>query len=104
MFDFLSQKFSSIFSKITGPARLTEKNITDAINQVEQALLEADVPHKLIQQFIQSIKDDALGQKVFQSIKPGEQLIKIVHDKLLHFLGGKQAQFSFQIPSVVMVM
>ena len=104
MFDFLSQKFSSIFSSITGQGRLTEQNIAQAIDQVEQALLEADVPHELIKQFTQSIKEESLGKRVLQSIKPGEQLIKIVHDKLLNFLGGKQAQFSFQLPSVVMVM
>lgn len=105
MFDFLSNKFSSIFSRITGQDTLTEKNIDEALEKVRNALLEADVPHRLIETFSNSIKDEVIGKKVLASLKPGEQLIKVVHERLLYFLGGKTTNnFSFQIPSVVMVM
>lgn len=105
MFDFLSGKFSSLFNNLTGQARLSEKNIQDTIETIKESLLEADVPYKLIEQFIESIKADVLGQKVLGSLKPGEQFVKVVHDRLLEFLGGKDSQtFVFKSPAVVMVM
>jgi signal recognition particle subunit SRP54 len=106
MFDFLSQKFSGILSWVKGKGRLTEKNIADAVSQVREALLEADVPYDLVETFLSQIKEDIVGKKVQSSLNPGEQLIKIVYDKLLAFLGGKNALVlsTFQIPSIVMVM
>ena len=105
MFDFLSQKFSSIFSKLTGKAKLTEENIEEALQKVQDALIGADVPYDIVQEFTQSVKTEVLGQKVTKALKPGEQFIKIVHERLLAFLGGDGGTtFSFQIPSVVMVM
>ncbi len=104
MFDFLSNKFSTIFSRITGQHRLTEKNIDETFDKVKEALLEADVSYQLVETFIESIKTEVIGQKVLSSLKPAEQLIKVVHEKLLAFLGGSSVSFSFQLPSVVMVM
>lgn len=106
MFDFLSEKFSSIFSRLTGKGSLTEENLQDAILKVKDALLEADVPYKLIEEFVESIKADMIGKKVVKSIKPSDQFIKIVHERLLYFLGAEasEAEFSLQIPSTVMVM
>jgi len=105
MFDFLSQKFSSIFSKITGKSKLTDDNVQEALQKVKDALIEADVPYDIVQEFTESVKKEVLGQKVTKALKPGEQFIKIVHQRLLHFLGGDSSStFSFQIPSVVMVM
>lgn len=105
MFDFLSNKFSSIFTKITGQSRLTESNIEETLTQIKESLLEADVPYNLIEKFIDSVKADIIGQKVIGSLKPGEQLVKVVHERLLTFLGGKnQSPFAFQLPSVVMVL
>lgn len=106
MFDFLSKKFSSIFSKLTGQDKLTEKNIDDILLKVNEALLEADVPYDVVQDFIQKIKKEAIGQRIFASLKPSEQFVKIVHDKILEFLGGSASQvnFVFDIPSTVMVM
>ena len=106
MFDFLSKKISSIFTRLTGQDRLTEKNMDETLSKVYDALLEADVPYEVVQAFISEVKADALGKKVFSSLKPGEQLLKIVHDKLLQFLGGQTTEnyFSFQIPSVIMMI
>jgi len=104
MFDFLSNKFSSIFSRLTGKGHLTEKNLQETLNFVTDALIEADVPYDLAQKFIASLKSEAIGKKVLSSVKPGEQFIKIVHDKLISFLGGRQELYSFQIPSVIMIM
>jgi signal recognition particle subunit SRP54 len=105
MFDLLSQKFSNIFSKITGKGSLTESNISEAILKVRDALIEADVPYHLVEEFTESIKKEAVGQKVVTSLNPGEQFIKIVHQRLVYFLGGTgDSNFSFQIPSTIMVM
>lgn len=105
MFDFLSNKFSSLFEKLSGQRTITEQNIQDTLTQVKESLLEADVPYDLIEQFVDSVKTEVMGQKVLSSLKPGEQLVKVVHERLLHFLGGKSnTEFSFQLPSVVMVM
>ncbi len=105
MFDFLTNKFSSIFSKITGKGTLTENDVADVLAKVKDALIEADVPLSLVETFCNDIKNEVVGQKVLTSLKPAEQLIKVVHDRLKSFLGGQDAvPFTFQLPSVVMVM
>ncbi|MCF7799484.1 signal recognition particle protein [Candidatus Babeliales bacterium] len=106
MFDFLSKKFSNVLSWVKDKGRLTEQNIQEAVNQVKEALLEADVPYELIEDFLTKVKNEIIGQKVQTSLNPGQQLIKVVHDQLLEFLGGKSAipLTNFQIPSVIMVM
>ena len=106
MFDFLSNKFSSIFSRFKADTRLTEENIQDALTKVHDALLEADVPYEVVEQFIKEVRQEVVGTKLVSSVKPSEMLLKIVHDKLLSFMGGASGEgaFAFEIPSVVMVM
>ncbi|HSC25450.1 MAG TPA: signal recognition particle receptor subunit alpha [Candidatus Babeliales bacterium] len=104
MFDFLSQKFSSLFSDLEITKKLTEQNIKDALETVEQALLEADVPYGVVQTFIISVKNDVIGQNVVGTLKPAEQLMTIVHNKIVEFLGGDDSASSFSRPSTVMVM
>lgn len=106
MFDFLTTKFSSIFQKITGDSKLTEKNIDGALKSVHDALLEADVPFEVAQAFIAELKEAAVGQKVWAAMKPHEQFIKIAHDTVTRFLGGasEEKQFKFEQGSVVIVM
>lgn len=106
MFDFLSEKFSSIFSRLTGVGRLTEKNIDEVLQKVHDALIESDVPYEVVLAFVKEIKNEIVGKKILSSLKPAEQLVKIVHDKILFFLGGQviDSSFSFQIPSIIMVM
>lgn len=105
MFDFLSSKFSSIFNRFTGKNVLSQMDVDHALLQVKEALLEADVPYQLVEQFCEEINKDVAGQKLIGSVKPNEQLIKVVHDRMVSFLGGKQdVPFSFQIPSIIMVL
>jgi signal recognition particle subunit SRP54 len=104
MFDFLSQKFSSIFSSLQNKKALQEGDVDAALEQVKHALLEADVPYDLVEEFANQIKQEVVGQKVVASLKPAEQLLTVVNDKLISFLGGQTVTASFQIPSVVMVM
>lgn len=106
MFSFLSQKFSGILGWLNNKGRLTEENIIEASGRVREALLEADVPLEIIEAFLQEINNDVVGKKVHSSLNPGQQYIKIVHDKLLQFLGGTStlSTISYQIPSMIMVM
>lgn len=106
MFDFLSGKFSAIFSSLRGSGRLTDEAIKKALSSVSDALLEADVPYDIVQTFVGEIKQEVAGKKLTGSLKPDEQLMKVVYDKVLHFLGGvtQETVFTFDIPSVIMVM
>lgn len=104
MFDFLSQKFSSLFSGLESTKKLTEQNIQEALETVQEALLEADVPYGVVQTFIASVKNDVVGQKIVGALKPAEQLMTVVQRKIIDFLGGDDATSSFSFPSTVMVM
>lgn len=106
MFSFLSQKFSGILGWLNNKGRLTEENINEAVTRVREALLEADVPLNIVEVFLDQITQEALGKKIYTALNPGQQFIKIVHEKLLDFLGGKNAlsAITFQIPSVIMIM
>src|SRR5579872_3936604 len=104
MFDFLSQKFSSLFSSLENSKTLTEHNIQDALNQVQEALLEADVPYSVVQTFISVVKSDVVGRRITASLKPAEQLLQIVQTKIIEFLGNDNAPFSLSGPSIIMVM
>lgn len=106
MFDFLSQKFSGVLGWLKNRGRLTEENINEAVTQVKEALLEADVPFDIVEAFLAEVQQEIVGGKLQKALNPGQQMIKIVHDKVLDFLGGKNtlSTVSFQIPSVIMVM
>ncbi len=106
MFGFLSEKFSSVLGWLKNKSHLTQDNIEEAVKQVRDALLEADVPYGVIEDFLSQVKQEAVGLKIHQALNPGQQFIKVVHDKVLEFLGGRQsfASVSLPIPAVVLVM
>jgi len=91
MFDSLSEKLQSVFKNLRGYGKLTEKNVADALREVRLALLEADVNYKVAKDFIEKTKTRALGQEVLNSVTPGQQIIKIVHDELVALMGGTDA-------------
>lgn len=104
MFDFLSQKFSGIFSSLKTTKTLTDGAIVGALDDVTNALLEADVPYNLVTEFVESVRKEALGQTTLKKVKPEEQFVKIIYDKLVEFFGGQTVAVNFAIPSVIMVM
>ncbi|OQA36256.1 MAG: Signal recognition particle protein [Candidatus Dependentiae bacterium ADurb.Bin331] len=106
MFDFLTEKFSSVFSRLTGQRYLTETNIAQTLEKVHEALIEADVPFSTVNAFIEQLKQEVVGKKVLTTLNPGEQFIKLVHDKLVSFLGAVPGndQFLFNKKSTVLVM
>jgi len=103
MFDFLTQKFSSIFTQFGKNKKFTPENVQEALKSIEDALLEADVPYALVQTFLESVRADVVGQDIAKAAKPADQLLKVVHDRLVAFLGGaSDTKISFS--GVVMVM
>lgn len=105
MFDFLTNKLSSAFSHLTGQAYLSEKNISETLTKVREALIQADVPFGAVEKFIAEIQQEVVGQKVLKSLKPSEQFIDVVHKKLVTFLGGQnKASLELKLPTTIMVM
>jgi len=91
MFDSLSQKLQNAFRNLRGLGKISEANAGDALREVRMALLDADVNFKVARDFIEDVKTQALGQEVVQSIQPGQQIIKIIHDELVKLLGSSNA-------------
>ncbi len=89
MFDSLSQKIQDTFRKITGKGKLSEENIQDALKEIRVALLEADVNFKVVKDFINNVKQEAVGQELTKGLNAGQQLVKIVNDRLVEMLGGE---------------
>jgi len=91
MFDSLSGKLQNAFRNLRGLGKISESNVTDALREVRMALLEADVNFKVARDFIERVKTKALGAEVVQSVQPGQQIIKIIHDELVDLLGSTNA-------------
>jgi signal recognition particle subunit SRP54 len=91
MFDSLSSKLQSVFRNLRGLGRISESNVSDALRDVRLALLDADVNFKVARDFIESVKQKAIGQQVIQSVQPGQQIIKLIHDELVELLGAENA-------------
>lgn len=105
MFDSLSNKLGSIFSKITSRGVLNEKDIDEAMREIRIALLEADVSLPVVKDFISHVKEQALGEKVVRSIQPGQMVVKIVHDELKKLLGDESTGLNFNaVPPVCILM
>src|SRR5881275_2916037 len=85
MFDSLSGKLQEAFKNLRGLGKISETNVGEALREVRLALLEADVNFKVARDFIERVKAKAIGQEVTQSIQPGQQIIKIIHDELVDF-------------------
>ena len=89
MLDSLSDRLNTIFRKLKGHGKLTEKNIEDGLKEVRMALLEADVHYRVVKSFIGDIKERAMGQEVLESLTPGQQVIKIVNETLTELMGAR---------------
>lgn len=106
MFDALTDRLGGVFDGLLGRGALSEKDVTAALREIRVALLEADVALPVVKEFIASIKDDAIGEDVIRSVKPGQQVVKIVHDGLVKLLGGEEAETGLRVdnpPAVVMM-
>jgi signal recognition particle subunit SRP54 len=105
MFDSLSGKLQDAFRNLRGLGKISESNVSDALREVRLALLEADVNFKVARDFIERVKTKSIGQEVVQSIQPGQQIIKIIHDELVELLGSANAGLQLSgNPSCVMMV
>ena len=106
MFDQLSDRLNAIFSRLTGRGRLSENDVSEVMREVRIALLEADVSLPAAKEFVNKIKEKAIGADVMASLSPAQTIVKIVHEELVELLGGAEArlQFSDAPPSVIMLV
>ena len=106
MFESLSKKLEGVFKNIRGQGKLTEKNMKDSLQEIRMALLEADVNYKVVKEFINDVQAEATGQKVIESIQPGQMIVKIVHDELVKLMGGfnEPLRMAEKAPTIIMMV
>jgi signal recognition particle subunit SRP54 len=106
MLENLSNKLQKILRDLRGQGRVSERHIDATTREIRNALLDADVHFKIAKEFVQRVKERALGQAVIESLTPGQQVVKVVRDELIELLGGSQAelQFSKQPPTVCLLV
>ncbi|AMC13196.1 signal recognition particle protein [Liberibacter crescens] len=104
MFKNLQERIGLIFNDLTGRGVLSEADISKALREVRRALLEADVALEVVRSFIERVQEKALGKEVLKSIKPGQMVIKIVHDELVEILGKENIELDLNAPAPVVIM
>ncbi len=104
MFESLSDRLSGIFDKITGRGALSEADVSEALREVRRALLEADVALDVVKDFVERVRTQAVGATVIRSVKPGQMVVKIVHDELVAMLGSENVAVDLNAPAPVALM
>lgn len=106
MFDTLSEKLQSVLGNLKGQGRLSEDDISRAMREIRLALLEADVNFKVVKQFVEAVRERAIGEDVMESLTPGQQVIKIVHDELAKLMGAASTKLTFspRPPTVILLV
>ncbi len=106
MFENLSDKLQRVFKNLRGEGKLTAANMDEALREIRVALLEADVHFKVVKQFIEQVKEKAMGEDVLTALSPGQQVVKIVRDELTKMLGGHQSRLRFanEPPTVILIV
>jgi signal recognition particle subunit SRP54 len=106
MFERLTERFESIFKTLRGQGRISERNVEETLREIRRSLLEADVNFQVAKSFVRRVKERAVGHEVLQSLTPGQQFIKIVHDELIGLLGGdnQPLKMADRPPTVIMLV
>ena len=104
MFENLSEKLERSLKALRGESTITELNIAETLKDVRRALLDADVNYKVAKQFVDNVKEKALGQEVLRSVKPGQQIVKIVYDELTALMGGEAVDVNLKGNPAVILM
>lgn len=105
MFESLGERLQNAVNKIKGYGKISEDNISEVTREIRLALLEADVNYKVVKEFINNVKEKALGEEVAKSLKPGEMFVKILKDELVELLGGEKADIcTTGNPTVLMLV
>ena len=102
-FEGLSDRLQDIFRKLRGKGKINEEDVKVAMREVRLALLEADVNFKVVKDFVSRVRERAVGQEVLQSLTPGQQMVKIVHDEMAELMGGSESKLNLShSPSIIM--
>ncbi|MDR1919010.1 MAG: signal recognition particle protein [Tannerellaceae bacterium] len=104
MFENLSERLDRSFKLLKGEGRITEVNVAETLKDVRKALLDADVNYKVAKQFTDTVKEKALGQNVLKAVKPGQLMIKIVHDELAQLMGGTASDINLKASPAIILM
>jgi signal recognition particle subunit SRP54 len=104
LFESLSDRLSGIFDKITGRGALSAADVDNALREVRRALLEADVSLEVVKSFVDRVRSRAVGAEVIRSVKPGQMVVKIVHDQLVEMLGAENVPVDLEAPAPVPLM
>jgi len=104
MFENLSEKLERSFKMLKGQGKITELNVAETLKDVRRALIEADVNYKVAKNFTDTVKAKALGSNVLTAVKPGEMMVKIVHDELAALMGGEAAPINLSGNPTVILM
>lgn len=104
MFDNLSERLERSFKILKGEGQITEINVAETLKDVRKALLDADVNYKVAKSFTDKVKEKALGQNVLTSVKPGQLMVKIVHDELATLMGGETAEMTLKGHPAIVLM
>jgi len=104
MFENLSDRLERSFKLLKGEGRITELNVAETLKDVRRALLDADVNYKTAKQFIDKVREEATGQKVLTAVKPGQMIVKIIHDQLAELMGGEFVDIDLKgSPAVILI-
>jgi signal recognition particle subunit SRP54 len=104
MFENLSERLERSFKILKGEGTISEINVSETLKDVRRALLDADVNFKIAKQFTDTVKQQAMGQNVLKSVKPSQMMIKIVHDELVHLMGGEKTDINIKTnPSIILI-
>ncbi len=103
-FDSLSERLNKAMRDVAGKGTLTDANMEDMLKEVRLALLEADVNYRIVKQFLEEIREKARGEDVLNSVEPGQQLVKIVHDQIIELLGTDDAEIKFKESGITTIM
>jgi signal recognition particle subunit SRP54 len=104
MFDNLQERLGEVLGKLTRRGALSEADVTAALREVRIALLEADVALPVVKDFIEAVKDKAVGEQVLRSVAPGQMVIRIVHDHLIEMLGAEAVPLDFNVPPPAVIL
>ncbi len=104
IFESLSNKLQEALSKLTKKGKLTEKDIDTILREIKLSLLEADVNFKVVKKFVKNIKEQAIGEEIFESLTPGQQVIKIVNDEMVNLLGEKTEDIKINQNNITTIM
>ncbi len=104
MFTGLSSRLEDVFRRLRSRGKLTEANVRDALREVRLALLEADVNYGVVKDFIERVREKAVGTAVLQSLTPGQQVVKVVHQELISLMGDSQSKLNMASAPPTLIM